>query len=702
MNLNISAARTFAAAVSAFVALAIPLAASAQTPPTASYEYDAMGRITAIYDDATYTAERMEWDALGRLVTHTNRLAESTTYQYAGSARPAHVVAPNGAHTAYVIDGLGLVHTEISPDRGAMQISYDAAGNPVSRVDARGARVETTYDALDRPTSNRYVRADGSTEATHVYTWDSAINGIGRIARIDTGTNALEYEYDSGGHVAGRTYTRGSVVLRTRAYHNAADGNLDVFSYPSDSVITYHYDTSGRLIRVEWDGQPIASNIEYVPFGPPLAYQLANGIDHRRSHDSSGRVSAYTLVGEVVDITYDASGNIEQIAPQLDADANQTFQFDAAGRVTQYQEPARTEEYSYDANSNRIGRSVDWVGTDYNYAPFTNRLTAVGGATLSHDPVGNRSTDATRSYTHNAAGRLVEVRAGGVTARYEYNGLGERIYKQLDTGLVRHYMYDKAGHLIGEYDSNGRALVEYAWLGDLPLALQSYSYAPDNSRTATLYAIEADHLGTPRVLTDMAGQVRWRWHSAPFGDTAPNEDPVGLGAVTFNLRFPGQYHDAESGLHYNYYRDYDPGTGRYVQSDPIGSVLYQDMAAESLERHGIVIGPELASLLYRAQLDLNHPYSYVNGNPLSYTDTYGLFPGIGGGGQDAGPQSCGPKKKCKPPIGLRGLARAVWLVFCLATGEEPPETPPPPPPRRETPGPAPPSPPGGPKPPPEK
>ena len=42
------------------------------------------------------------------------------------------------------------------------------------------------------------------------------------------------------------------------------------------------------------------------------------------------------------------------------------------------------------------------------------------------------------------------------------------------------------------------------------------------------------------------------------------------GSTRVNLRFPGQYYDAESGLHYNYFRDYDPETGRYVESDPMG------------------------------------------------------------------------------------------------------------------------------------
>ncbi|MDO8943011.1 MAG: Ig-like domain-containing protein, partial [Desulfobacterales bacterium] len=87
-----------------------------------------------------------------------------------------------------------------------------------------------------------------------------------------------------------------------------------------------------------------------------------------------------------------------------------------------------------------------------------------------------------------------------------------------------------------------------------------------------MYFIHPDHLGTPRLITDNAGQVVWRWdNDEPFGDNLANADPQSTGtAFQFNLRFPGQYFDQETGTHYNYFRDYDPVTGRYVQSDAIG------------------------------------------------------------------------------------------------------------------------------------
>lgn len=116
-----------------------------------------------------------------------------------------------------------------------------------------------------------------------------------------------------------------------------------------------------------------------------------------------------------------------------------------------------------------------------------------------------------------------------------------------------------------------------------------------------MYDIHADHLNTPRVITDNAGTEVWRWDSAPFGETLPNEQPDANASskFTFNQRFPGQYFDAESNLHYNYFRDYDPASGRYVQSDPIG------------------LGGGI------------NTYGYVRGDAVSQVDPFGLANGPG-------------------------------------------------------------------------
>lgn len=108
--------------------------------------------------------------------------------------------------------------------------------------------------------------------------------------------------------------------------------------------------------------------------------------------------------------------------------------------------------------------------------------------------------------------------------------------------------------------------------------------------TPTVYYILNDALGTPRAVTNSSNQEVWRWEGESFGNTVPNS--LGSG-VTLNLRFPGQLSDSETGRNYNVMRDYDPVTGRYVQSDPIGL------------RGGL------------------NTYTYVDGNPTNFIDPEG-------------------------------------------------------------------------------
>lgn len=135
------------------------------------------------------------------------------------------------------------------------------------------------------------------------------------------------------------------------------------------------------------------------------------------------------------------------------------------------------------------------------------------------------------------------------------------------------------------------------WLNNAPVAV--FSPVANQSDPQVFY-IHVDHIDTPRAVTDTEGNLRWRWLAEPFGTTAPETDPQGLGAFTLPLRMPGQYADSESGLFYNYFRDYDPTTGRYVQSDPIG----------------------LAGGI--------NTYTYVDGNPISNVDPDGKLslPGV--------------------------------------------------------------------------
>jgi RHS repeat-associated protein len=135
-------------------------------------------------------------------------------------------------------------------------------------------------------------------------------------------------------------------------------------------------------------------------------------------------------------------------------------------------------------------------------------------------------------------------------------------------------VYDNEGHLLGEYDGAGTPIAEYAWLNDVPVAVLTPVGAGHGGQIAggaEVFFVQPDHLDAPRVLVNDQAQVVWRWDAKPFGDTSPDQQPTaGLPSFEFNLRLPGQYADVELGQYYNYTRDYEPTTGRYLQSDSIG------------------------------------------------------------------------------------------------------------------------------------
>jgi RHS repeat-associated protein len=203
-----------------------------------------------------------------------------------------------------------------------------------------------------------------------------------------------------------------------------------------------------------------------------------------------------------------------------------------------------------------------------------------------HDARGNRTQDSTqghtRHYRYGDNNRLIETvnDENGVTTQYLYNGLGQRVQKNNALGVI-YYLYDEQGLLIAEANATGQIQKEYVYFEGQPFIIA----------TADTYYYHNDHLGTPQVITDANAAIVWQADYTPFGKA-----DVVVETITNNIRLPGQYFDAESGLHYNYFRDYDSKGGGYIQSDPIG----------------------LAGGI--------NTYAYVYGNPVNWYDPDGLRP----------------------------------------------------------------------------
>jgi RHS repeat-associated protein len=604
-------------AVALIVVSGLTAGASAQNRPVTQYLYDANGNLTRSVD-ALNRPTHQAYDTLNRLrrITQpapaTGQPTPIIQFDLDGSDQLTRVVDPRNLATSYAVSGLGNVATQTSPDTGVTSRTFDATGNVKTSKDARGRTTTYTYDGLNRLIQAKY--ADGT--STYFY-YDEGTNALGRLTRIfDPGSITTAWTYDIQGRVLTRTQTVGSgTSARTHQLtytYNNTTGQLASITYPSGRLITFGYHSTTKDVQtVNLDGVPVASAITLHPTGLLKKMTLGNGVQWASTLDQDGRTTSYTLNGAVYTVNWDAANRITAINHATDAVWNRSFGYDNLDRITSFASPSRSQAFAYDLTGNLTAKSelISGTQTDYTYAisESSNRMTGISslGIGYSFDAAGNRTGDGRITYTYNARGRMSRaVVINGATSQtfnYLVNGLEQRVRKTGPSSVVPQgtqiFVYDDGGRLLGEYDNLGRARIEHIWLDDRPIAAVRYTYVSSNltPATTTVSYVEADHLGTPRMITDSARRMRWLWHSAPYGDTMPNDNPSALGAYTYNLRFPGQYFDKETSLYYNWHRDYEATTGRYVQSDPIG-----------LE-------------------DSVNTYAYVNLNPLTRVDPFGLY-----------------------------------------------------------------------------
>ncbi|HCK81490.1 MAG TPA: hypothetical protein DIC59_08495, partial [Candidatus Competibacteraceae bacterium] len=589
----------------------------ATTRLTTRIGYDGKGRAVSRTDPAGHAA-LTQYDGLGRAVQTTDALGGVTGYQYDARDNLIALTDASGQTHRFDYDAAGRKIKETRPLGGAIQYAYDVLGRVTDRTDPAGHARHFTYDAAGRKTGETHLAAGQTAPGqTLGYQYDAADRLTGYTQTGDTASSAA-YTLDALGRPVAETLTYGGgtgAFTQTLRHAYTADGRRQRLDYPDGTSANYGYD-QGRLQSA---GLPGGGEIRW------RAYQWRQparvdypGVVRRLDYDALQRLAriqaqaigpgnADAPAGPVLldwRYRFDAAGNISQ---RETSDGVFAYAYDPLDRLTEATPPSALqqsagspdglplERYGYDAVHNRTSSAHQPGVWAYN---ADNQLIQYGQgdalATLSYTVAGHleterRSGGQTR-YGYDAAERLRRLEIDGQErATYQYDPFGRRIAKTVD-GQTTWYLYAPEG-LLAEIDSAGRLARAYGWQPDAPFGTAPIWQAEVVGASWRFHFIQPDHLGTPQLATDAQGQITWQARPEAFGRTTT----AASASFTVNLRFPGQYYDAESGLHYNYMRDYDPQTGRYIQSDPIGL------------RGGV------------------NAYAYVRGNPVIRYDFLGLY-----------------------------------------------------------------------------
>lgn len=419
---------------------------------------------------------------------------------------------------------------------------------------------------------------------------------LGRVVAKNAGGAVTTYAHDAAGRLleaAGPDATLAYGRDRLgRVKSETCDGRTLTFAYdelgrrtkrvtPTGAVSTWAYDAAGRRTAMTASGH--AFTMEHDAAGREIARRFGSGMALAHVWDPAGRLSEQSVPGVVTHrYEYRRDGSVASID-------DRSFTLDAAGRVTAVDAPGWSERYAYDEAGNQT--SASWPGPGQEAVGRREyegtRITRAGGVRYEHDALGRvvlrRKTRLSRKpdiwrYEWDAEDRLRSViTPDGTRWRYLYDPLGRRVAKQ---------RLDAAGGILEEvrFTWDGAKLVEQTTIssefpnpvtltwdhnGLHPIAQTERISTADASQRevdSRFFAIVTDLIGTPTELISPEGEVAWQSRATLWGTTAW---PTGSTAYT-PLRFPGQYFDPETGLHYNFHRHYDPETGRYLSADPLG------------------------------------------------------------------------------------------------------------------------------------
>ncbi|MEU5308144.1 RHS repeat-associated core domain-containing protein [Streptomyces sp. NPDC021562] len=545
---------------------------------TERWSYDDEGNETE-HHDPVGGVTRSEYTHFGVITARTGPDGSRLLFRHDTERRLTSVTDAAGRTWSYTYDAVGNTTKEEDFSGRVLTYAYDAANQLVSRTDALGRSTHYGRDLLGNLVEQR--TPDGVT--TFAY------DALGRVVRAENSAALVTLERDALGRIVRET-------CNGRTLHSTYDaiGRRVQRCTPNGLRSTWEYDADNRPVALHMAGRSMT--LGYDRTGRETGRRLGP-VELTRRWDGDDRLVAQSVSGVpersalLRGYSYRADHHPVGVADSVSG--SRRFELDSVGRVISVTADSWTEGYAYDPAGDVTHAS--WTGTvtqpaeaeetagRRSYGPLGTRQ--AGRTFFEHDAQG-RMVRRTRRllsggshewrYGWNNEDRLVEVvTPDGRRWRYAYDAFGRRVAKRLlaEDGAElssTDFIWD-GNELAEQCGGDGDQVLSWEWsphTGE-PVA-QAVSQAtpstPQADIDARFYAIVTDLVGTPTELIDDTGETGWRLRTTLWG--LPLADP-GIG-TSCPFRFPGQYHDDETGLHYNYHRYYDPALGRYLSLDPIG------------------------------------------------------------------------------------------------------------------------------------
>ncbi|MFD6323473.1 putative T7SS-secreted protein [Streptomyces sp. NPDC058442] len=544
---------------------------------TESWTYDGEGNCLT-HTDASGGVSRYEYTHFDLPLAGTRPDGSRYQFEHDNDLRLTRVTNPQGLTWTYEYDAVGNIVSETDFDGRTLTYRMDAAGRLAERIDALGGTISFERDRL-----GQVLRKNVDGRAT-TYTYDKA----GRLLEAIGPEGELRYQYDRRGQVKAELVDGLPLV-----YSYDGLGRRIRRTTPTGHVTSYAYGADGLPLRLTTGGRQIGFTHDTA--GRELARVYGDAITMTSAWDEAGRLAAQHTTAGARAVTgraysYRADGHLTSVADRLSG--TRVFDLDPLGRVTAVHAPGWTERYAYDDAGNQT--SATWPdrhpgGEATGERTYSGtRITRAGSVRFEHDALGrvtlrqktrlSRKPDTWR-YEWDTENRLTSVTTpDGTRWRYRYDPLGRRTAKQRlaadGEGVVEEVRFTWDGLTLCEQTSRqpdvpNTVVLTWDHRDVVPLAQTERILTADSGQEEIdrrFFAIATDLVGTPTELVDETGDIAWRSRSTLWGTTAWARDS----SAYIPLRFPGQYYDPETGLHYNCFRHYDPETGRYTSPDPLG------------------------------------------------------------------------------------------------------------------------------------